>query len=81
MNCNKLLFLQIQTLPPSMHHKWQESFIIIRETTNRKSEEHQFRMKSPDKLKDNSTIGMIFRRVIKWKMDEFEKYKHSQWMN
>jgi len=30
---------------------------------------------------DNSAIGIIFRRVIKWKMDKFKKYKHPQWMN
>jgi hypothetical protein len=28
MNRNRLLFIQIQTLPPSMHHKWKKLSIF-----------------------------------------------------
>ena len=36
-NPNRLLFIQIQTLPPSMHHKWKESIDSACKTTNGKS--------------------------------------------
>jgi hypothetical protein len=38
MNQNRLLFIQIQALPPSMHHKWTgiNDFVCI--TTSRKSQ-------------------------------------------
>ena len=37
MNQNSLLFIQIQTLPLSMHHKLKEIFDIVSRTTNEKS--------------------------------------------
>ena len=33
----RLLFVQIQTLPPSMHHMWKEIIDIVCKTTNGKS--------------------------------------------
>lgn len=45
---NKLLIIQIQLLPPSMHKKWKEITKIVRKQTNGKS------CKSPE-LKDNSS--------------------------
>ena len=37
MNWNRLPFIQVQTLPPSMHHKWKEIIDIVCKTTNGKS--------------------------------------------
>ena len=34
MNSNRLLFIQIQNLPPSIHHKWKEAIDILSKTTN-----------------------------------------------
>jgi hypothetical protein len=34
---NKLLFIQIQTIPLSMHHKWKENIDIVCKATNEKS--------------------------------------------
>jgi hypothetical protein len=35
INQNRLLFIQFQTLPPSMHHyKWKESIDSVSKTTN-----------------------------------------------
>ena len=36
-NQNRLLFIHIQTLPPSMHHKWKEIIDDVYRTTNGKS--------------------------------------------
>ena len=36
-NCNRLLFVQIQTLPLSMHPKWKEIIDIVCKTMNEKS--------------------------------------------
>jgi hypothetical protein len=38
MNRNRFLFVQIQTLPPSMHHKWKEVTGFASKTTNGISE-------------------------------------------
>ena len=34
---NRLLFIQFQTLPPSMHHKWKEIIDSVCGTTNGRS--------------------------------------------
>ena len=46
----RLLFIQIQTLPPSMHHKWKEIIDIVCKTTNKIIGE-QLPTKSPIDLK------------------------------
>ena len=48
-NQNRLPFIQIQTLPPSMHHKWKELIDIVCKTTNGK-----FNSQRPIEFKDNS---------------------------
>ena len=35
MNQNMLLFIQIQTLPPSMHHKWKEIIETLEYATDK----------------------------------------------
>ena len=37
MNQYRLLLIQIQTLPLSMHHKWKEMIDFVYKTTNEKS--------------------------------------------
>ena len=54
MNRNRLLFIQIQTLRPSMHHKWKGIFDVLCKTTNGKIIGDQLLMESPIDLKDNS---------------------------
>ena len=38
MNRKRLLFIQIQTIPPTVHHKWKLSIEIVFRTTNKKSQ-------------------------------------------
>ena len=56
MNWNKLLSIQIQTLPPTVHHKWWETAHSVCKATNEKLQEPKF-WKSPNELKNNS-IGL-----------------------
>jgi hypothetical protein len=47
MNQNRLLFVQIQILPPSMHQKRKESIDIVCKTTNRNSYGNNSQRKVP----------------------------------
>ena len=55
MNQNRLLFIQIQALPPSMHHKWKEINDFVCKTTSRKSQETS-PGETPIELKDNCIV-------------------------
>ena len=53
MNWNRLLFIQFQTLPLSMHHKWKEMFSIVYENNKWKIRGDQLSMKGPIELKNS----------------------------
>ena len=57
-NRNRLLFIQIQTIPPSMHQKWEETIDIVCKATNGKLWGTNSRWKVPLSFKDNS-IGLL----------------------
>ena len=61
INQNKLLFIQIQTLSPSMHHKWKE--IINLFSNQRKIISGPTPNESPIELKDNSIKGLKCSKV------------------
>ena len=60
MNQNRLLFMQIQTPPLSMHHKWN-FFLICMQINQWKIIGDQLPSKTPIELKDNSNIRNRFR--------------------
>ena len=47
MKRNRLLLVEIQILPPSMHHKWQEIIDIVCKTSNGKLELMNFQREVP----------------------------------
>ena len=47
MNQNRSLFIQIQSLHPSMRHKWKETTDIVCKTTNKISYRKNSRHKVP----------------------------------
>lgn len=56
MNLNRLLFIQIHTLPPSMmHRKWKEIIGFCVEKTIEKLQWTDSQLKSPMELKDISS--------------------------
>ena len=63
MNRNRLLFIQIQTLAPSMHHKWKEIIDIVCITTIGKFIGDLLLMKSPIELKDNFNVFDLIKPV------------------
>ena len=56
MNWNRLLLIQIQPLPPSMYHKWNETMNIVFKTTNGKLYKTNFQREGPLSWKDNSNV-------------------------
>ena len=52
---NRVLFIQIQMLPPSMQHKWEEIIEILCKTTNGKV----FRTESQQKFPLNYRITLV----------------------
>ena len=56
MNRNRLPFIQVQTLAPSMHHRWKEIIDIVCITTIAKFGGVLLPMKSPVELKDNFNV-------------------------
>ena len=51
MNQDRLLFVQIQSLPLNMHHKWKEMIDIVCKTTTETSEGNNFQWKVPLSLR------------------------------
>ena len=54
MNRNRLLFLQIQTLPLIIHHKLKELFVLYTEQPLGNHVEDKVLTESPIEFKDNS---------------------------
>ena len=54
----RLLFIQIQTLPPSMQYKCKEIIDILWKASNGKSQRNRLPTKSPVELKDISKIAI-----------------------
>ena len=58
MNRNRLILIQIQTLPPSMHHKWKAAIEIVMKKTDEKSIES----------KDNCNLNQHNDSMVKRKV-------------
>ena len=56
MDRNKLLFIQIQPLPPSMHRKWKEVIDLVCKTTNGNHRQPTPKEERSIKLKDDSIM-------------------------
>ena len=56
MNQNRLLLIQIQTLPPSMHHEWKEILGIVYANNQWEIIGGQLLTKSRIQLQDNSNV-------------------------
>jgi hypothetical protein len=52
MKWNRLLYIQIQTLPPSLHHIWNKIMDIVSKTDNEKIIGDRLLLKGPIELKD-----------------------------